>query len=444
MRFSLRPRHLIWAIIGVEALILATWGARHSPFIEAHYGIGATDGYNVLGRMLYEGHGYRFALDTGPTVRREPGFPLLLAATYTLFGRGMLQVRLLNLFAAGLAAGLLARMAARLSPGPVAPLAALLLFLLHPGILIAELRIGVEIPFLLFVLCFLYALDRAIESGKLIAYVAAGLVLGLTSLVRSTALLFPLLLPVYFVFAGGRRPTLLLMGARVFAVLAAAFLVLTPWTIRNYRLVGAPIATASIMGTAAQTGQYICKRLSFSDGYQALDTEAGAERVRLAREQGYRVIAMQDPIFYDPRDEVQFSNWLTGQVLEAYRRSPLLFARCAGENVFNYWFAGKNWTATLLNIPVQLAYLVLAVWGGVLYTRRRDQRGAARGRAGLGLYALFCLYSMLVYVPIFAQARYSISTVPLLALSGAVGIAAWRARTSAGSALADPVEAARP
>ncbi len=424
------PHYFIWGIIAVETLLLTLWGG-HSSFVESHYGVGLTDGYNMLARMLHEGQGYRFRLDTGPTLRREPGLPLMLAALYALFGRGLLQARLLNLVAAGLAAELLSRMAARASQGPVAPLLAPLLFLLHPGILLAELRMGVEIPYLLFCLCFLYLLDRANESRRLRAYAAAGLALGLTSLVRSTALLFPLLLPVYFMVREAPRPPFLSMCARVLAVMVAAYLVLTPWMIRNYRLVGAPVATASIMGTAMQTGLYICQRLNFRNGYQVLDYAAGDERVRLAREQGYRVIAMQDPVFYDPRDEVRFSGWLTRRVLDEYRRSPLLFARCAGENVFNYWFAGKNWTSTLLNIPIQLAYLVLAIWGGILYARDREIPPRARG--GIGLYALFCVYSMLVYVPTFAQARYSIPTVPLLALIGSVGIAALRARGIAGS-----------
>jgi Dolichyl-phosphate-mannose-protein mannosyltransferase len=423
---SLRPRYLIWTLVGVEVLLLVWWSTHPSPFIETHYGVGVTDGYNLLGRNLFEGHGYRFKAETGLTLRREPGFPLLLAAIYALFGRGLLQVRLVNLFAVGLAAGLLARMAARVSPGPVAPLLAPLLFLLHPGILIAELRIGVEIPFLLLSLCFLYVLDRADESRRLTAYAVAGLVLGLTSLVRSTALLFPLLLPLYYAFGGGRRPSIVVMGARILVVFAAAFLVLTPWTIRNYQLVGAPIATASIFGTAVHTGQYICQRLSFSNGFQALDYEAGDVRVQLARQQGYKVWPAQDPFFYDPRDEVRFSNWLTAQAMDEYRRSPLLFAKCAGENVFNFWFAGKNWTATLLNIPLQLAYLVLAVWGVRVYSRARAAQPGAPAHSGIGLYVLFCVYSMLVYLPTFAQARYSIPTVPLLALMGAVGIAAAR------------------
>jgi hypothetical protein len=273
--------------------------------------------------------------------------------------------------------------------------------------------------------------------------VAAGLLLGLTSLVRSTALLFPLLLPVYFMVREVPRPPLLSTCARVLAVMLAAYLVLTPWMIRNYRLVGTPVATASIMGTAMQTGLYICQRLNFHNGYQVLDYAAGDERVQLAREQGYRVIAMQDPVFYDPRDEVRFSSWLTHRVLDEYRRSPLLFARCAGENVFNYWFAGKNWTSTLLNVPLQLGYLALAIWGGIVYARNRERPPQTPG--GIGLYVLFCVYSMLVYVPTFAQARYSIPSIPLLALIGSVGIAAaLRARGNAKSQLDSPVSAQRP
>jgi hypothetical protein len=248
----------------------------------------------------------------------------------------------------------------------------------------------------------------------------------------------------------------------VLVVLAAALLVLTPWMIRNYKLVGAPIATASVGGVAAHAGLYICQKLTWHNEYQALDFEAAAARAQLARQQGYRFIDGYDLIFYDPHDELRFSNLLSRQVLEEYRRSPALFAECAGENVFNYWFAGKNWTSTLLNIPVQLACLLLAVWGALTYWRARGARlnwqmrglrlvgptaaaETAREAPGIGLYVLFCAYSMLVYVPIHAQARYSIPTVPLLALIAAAGVAAAARRVSAadGSEATSPVRVAR-
>jgi 4-amino-4-deoxy-L-arabinose transferase-like glycosyltransferase len=416
---QLRPAILIGLIIGLEALLVLA--LSHLPWsLSSNYGTGLTDEYNKLGRMLAEGYGYRFTPQTGPTLMREPGFPLTIAALYTVFGRSVIVVRLANLVFAGLSAGLLSRLAARLSANRAAPLLAPLLFLLHPGILVGELRFGIELPIILLTLCFIYALDRALRVKRLTAYAGAGLLLGLTCAFRSTALLFPVFLPLLFFFAETPRPSIVTMVKRLGVIYVATLLVLSPWMVRNYLLVGTPVATASVAGVAAHAGQYICENLSFSNGFQSLDYEGADERAALARQQGYRFVESYDLFFYDPHDEVAFSNWLSKRVMDKYRQSPLLFAECGAQNAFNYWFAGKNWTATLLNMGVQLPYMLLAIWSCSVYSR-------SRGWAPIGLYLLLCAYSMLVCLPIHAQARYSIPSVPFLALFIAAGIGEWRA-----------------
>lgn len=412
---EMRPASLIWLIIAIEAALLLLWSTTAPASIESHYGIGLTDLYNKLGKMLSRGHGYRFTPETGQTLMREPGFPFLLAGLDLLFGRSVTTIRLANLLLAGLAAQVLARLGSRLAAGPAVPLLAPVLFLLHPGVIVAELRVGVEIPFILLCLCFILMLERALRAGTLRAYFLAGLVLGLACLVRSTALLFPLLLPVLFLVIEKPRPALATMVARVAAIFAATYLVLSPWIIRNYTLVGEPIATASVSGIAAHAGQYICQHLTFENGFQELDYAAADVRQELAKEQGYSFVNGYDLLFYDPRDELRFSRWLGRRVLDEYERSPELFIRCASQNVFNYWFAGKSWTATWLNVAVQVPYMAFAAWGAIVFVRRR-------GIAPLGLLLLFCAYSMAVYVPIHAQARYSIPVIPLLALFGAAGV----------------------
>ena len=57
-------------------------------------------------------------------------------------------------------------------------LAAALLFLLYPGILVAEARAGIEIPSIFTVLLFMLVLYSAVEKGSLWRYWAAGLLLG--------------------------------------------------------------------------------------------------------------------------------------------------------------------------------------------------------------------------------------------------------------------------
>ena len=80
------------------------------------------------------------------TMLREPGYPLLLAAVFKLGGYGLQQARGVCVLLAFGAALMLLRLARKINGDAMTALAAALLFLLYPGILVAEARAGIEIP----------------------------------------------------------------------------------------------------------------------------------------------------------------------------------------------------------------------------------------------------------------------------------------------------------
>src|SRR5271154_905629 len=88
------------------------------PFVErslSHsFGIGFADDYYRLAWSLTQGHGYRFLPDTAPTLMREPGNPLFLAAIFLFFGKSLNAVRIANLLLSALTAGLIYRLAQRI------------------------------------------------------------------------------------------------------------------------------------------------------------------------------------------------------------------------------------------------------------------------------------------------------------------------------------------
>jgi predicted membrane-bound dolichyl-phosphate-mannose-protein mannosyltransferase len=64
---------------------------------------------------------------------------------------------------------------------------------------------------------------------------------------------------------------------------------------------------------------------------------------------------------------------------------------------------------------VQLPYMILAFAGIALGFRSME-------RPAWGLFVLFILYTMAVYVPIHAQARYSTPLAPILAIFAAFAL----------------------
>ncbi len=417
-------RYVLAASLLLNILIVFVLIPSLSHKISRDYNQGRfTDGYDLIAANLADGHGYRFYPDTAPTMMREPGYPVLLAGIYTVFGQSFFVVKCANLLFAILTC-ILIRSLTSLVVHPPRSMAAFSgdlaasLFAMHPGILIAESRGGVEVLFALLLTLFVFLLVKAYTSGSLLQFGAAGTILGLTVLVRSTPLLVPFfLLPFWPRFQRqGRSPVQVLL--QVSALVLPTLLALLPWTIRNYRLTHQVVPTASVLGVSAQAGQYINAELWSGRQVWLLDREASRMRDRIAEQLGYRFEDGANgyyQTFYDPQNELKFSHYLFQEVKARYRQDPLLFLRCILQNAFNFWFGGRTWFATIANVFVQLPYLILA-WIGAWSLKRR---GHLLNSVPM-LVLIGAVY--LVHLPILAQARYSIPFVPLIAILCVAGL----------------------
>jgi hypothetical protein len=372
---------------------------------------GYVDTYEQIAENLAAGHGYRVYPDTARTLSREPGYPVLLAGLFWMFGDKLTTVQLANMLFTFATAGLIALLARRVSGSKVVILGAPLLFLFHPGTLIAESRGGVEAAFTFFLVLFMLTVYRAIETRGWFDYLLSGAALGATVLTRSTPLLFPVLLLAYVAAIEPKRSWLRLCRNGAIMAIAAAT-ILSPWIIRNYSLVGKFVPTASVLGISAHAGLYNNTHYSGAESWALVDRQGARERRRLAEDLGYpfKVEALgyfQD--FYSSRDEVRFSDYLLNQVIGEYRRSPSLFVKCVGANLFNFWFRGKTTESTRLNLILEVPYLFLAMAGLVVAVRNGLFNSVAP-------VLLLIAYLVAVSVVVLAQARYSVPLIPFLSI----------------------------
>jgi 4-amino-4-deoxy-L-arabinose transferase-like glycosyltransferase len=410
-----------WFSVGVLAVVvhaalllvvIPQVGARVNPLYNQDR---FSDGYDQLAQNLVLGNGYRFYPDTARTLMREPGYPVFLAGIMLLFGSSFLAVKIANLLLALATAWLMIRLAARLSDNRWLGIAAALLFLFHPATLIAESRGSVETLFTFLVVLFLLVLHIALgRSDDWRYYLLTGAVLGLTVLVRSTPMLFPVFLLGYLLVLERHRTPPLAICRNVAVVVLAMFAVLSPWIIRNYGLTRKFVPTASVLGISAHAGEYICAHRSEDRPFYLLDRDAAQERTRVAAALGYPIEdGYYYQSFYSTEHELKFSGYLAHQVFRDYARNPLFCAKCMALNVFNFWFTGKTAASTAANVLVQLPYLILAGFGVLLSVRRKQF-------ALIGPMVLFIVYVMAVHVPILAQARYSVPLIPLLSILASV------------------------
>jgi 4-amino-4-deoxy-L-arabinose transferase-like glycosyltransferase len=419
-RASQRLLLLVIASVFVLKAIVTLWMlVGQSDAHTADFTIGWTDNYQLIAHNIISGNGYRFTPQTAPTTLREPGYPLLLAGLSAVFGNALWIVVLANLVMSSISALLIGLLARQIFTDRLVPLVAPILFMLHPGEIVAELRSGVEVPFTLLLLCFFVLWRRALVSEKPTAYFLSGLALGLACTVRSAVLLFPLFLLLYqMVRTRGQAALLFRRICGVALMTFALGLVLTPWTVRNSSLVHEFIPTASVQGHSMQVGLYQCTHGGVGQDFAQMEQAASEDRKRQALAAGYRFEGDYYLYFYDPKDEVRFNALLKQQVVDTYKQSPALLLKCASENVANFWFRGRTTFATIGITLVQVPWLVLAFLGLVMGFRRSE-------RATLVSILLFVVYLVAVCAPIHAEARYSVPLIPFLAILAAIPICRW-------------------
>jgi 4-amino-4-deoxy-L-arabinose transferase-like glycosyltransferase len=421
----LRRRNLllvIAAVLVIKAVIIFWLIPGLMQTLAPHYGLNSfADLYDRVAQNLADGNGYRFSPDTAPSIMREPGYPVFLSMLFRIFGYGLVPAQCANLLLSLLVVWGMVRILSRLSQSHSVWLGGSLLFLFHPATVIVESRGGFELLFMALLVWFMVAFLRALENNRSVSYFIAGAVLGGAVLVKSTPILFPMALLPYLLIVERSRATPYKTVRNLALLVIAMVLVLSPWIIRNYRVSGKFIPTASVLGISAHSGQYICKHHAGQGGFHNADTSGGAERQDLAREMGYEFKWGYYQLFYSTADEIQFSQQLLDRVIDEYRRSPSLFLKCTVSNLYNFWFAGRTENTTRMNLVVQIPYLILAIAGLWVWMRR----GGART---VGPIVLFIPYYMGVHLPILAQARYTVSLLPFLAILGAGVIAFWTNR----------------
>ena len=208
--------------------------------------------YDGVARRLLAGFGY-VGVDWAPTAHWPPGYPLLLAGVYWLFGPSLLAAKLANVLLSAATIVLTWRIGCELGRPRVGLVAAAILAL-FPGDILFSPTILSETLFGTLFSASLWLFLRWTNRGdaRAATWFAFGLLLGGATLVRGTALV---VLPA-FTLAWLARGT----GVRRAAWWSAAALgglviALAPWTLRNWVRLGYPVLVATNGVAALWVGQ---------------------------------------------------------------------------------------------------------------------------------------------------------------------------------------------
>jgi len=391
-----------------------------------------SDYYNYIAINLLNGHGYRFFPETAETLLRTPGYPLFLIGVFNIFGESLNAIKIINIIIVYASALLLRKLSLELCKEIKLADIASIIFLLHPGVILAETRGAVEILFMFFIILFIYFGLQILKSNKYWAFVAFGLSIGVASVVRSTAILFPVFFIAYLLWLRRNSSEFRKTVLGSLAIIIAMTAVLSPWIVRNYSVAGRFVPTMSVLGVSAHQGLSICKNGSIGGGRFEHMSAALDEELELATLQGRPHKGGHyccGPWFYSTQDELEFTDYLKNRVVEEYIESPQLFLKCVAKNAIGFWVVGGDSKAEITNIVLQIPFLLFTIIGISLFFKQSFNER-------FGLILLFLGYFISVHLPIVTAARMSVPLVPLMSLFAGAGLLwlwrAWRPSLSNG------------
>jgi 4-amino-4-deoxy-L-arabinose transferase-like glycosyltransferase len=365
--------------------------------------------FNKLGLTLARSHMYALGAASPPTSFRAPGFPIFLAAIYSIFGESYpVQYTALCLIGA-LTCGLTYATGRELGTETFARAAALLAVIYVPHIYEATVFAS-ENLFSLCLIAGLLAFLRALRTEGVRAWtglLVAGLFFGWGILTRPFLLVAMPFLAVVLLWHGRKSPSAALARGAVLAM--GCLLVVAPWVLRNYRLFGRPVLVATNGGSTFYGG---------NNDLVLHDRHLWGAWVTTVRLPGRHLIeSTPDEASHDAKEWELGRAWVKGHL----SAMPLLLLF----KFTRFWLpdiGSANQKYVLLQLAAYTPFLALFLVAAV-----RRLRGPRRGTGWLALDAvmLSCVLTGLIF---WGSPRFRDGNAPALMLYAATGLPAISAR----------------
>jgi len=360
--------------------------------------------YVAIARSLARGEGY--TLEGVSTAYRPPGYPLLLASSFTLLGESLTPVRLAQAFADVLSCLLVFSLGRKLFTERAGLIAAGIFAVFPIQIMYVSIMMTETVFTALLLLYLWLCVDRERIYLKALC---AGAVLGVGTLVRPSMLLLPAVV-LFIRWRDGWRHQDNLRSLAITGL--AAFLVFSPWLVRNYQQFGRVSLTSNTgvnfwMGSHhAATGSY-----SFPNDNPLVQVGDEFKRSDLGIELGTQFI-LEHPLEYGGILAKKWAHFFSVDywLLLSMHFDPEYRSAPNAATVFSRFPLGS-----ILTVHVPFAIVLLLATFAFVCRADRD--------TGSILFVLTpCLYWLIVHLAFYANARYRFPIVPLLMIAAACGL----------------------
>jgi 4-amino-4-deoxy-L-arabinose transferase-like glycosyltransferase len=275
----------------------------------------------------------------------------------------------------------LAGLGERVSRG--AGLIAAALLAVYPIAVIYPARLMTENLLMFLLPAAVLVLLKSVSSSRPLPWIVlGGALVGLGVLCRPTLFPFLLLVLIWLAAAGYEKPGYL---ARAGGLLAAFVVVILPWQIRNYRVLGAVVPITSSAGA----NLYIANNPAAVGGSM-----------------GYRYL-MREGVFHlgDEEDELSYNRHYRDRALEFIRENPGRFLYLSLRRLIWFYHLDYHYRGPIILVVLFHLMLVLAL-AGFWLARRSWKRALLPGMAILNF--------TLVHMVFLSEGRYRLPLIPFL------------------------------
>ncbi len=341
--------------------------------------------------FLYERHEAMF---------RPPGFPLFLVVVRALAGPSHLALAIALALVEALTAFALMRLVER-HYGPRTATLTTLLFAFSPGGAALVNKLAREALLTLATVIFVFLFLRAKETGRVRLALGAGVLAGLATYVKETALLLVVGAVAWSTLLAwqARKPQLLRLGV---AVALGAGLLITPWIARNSLIKHKPMGFTCV-------------------GFQWYVSLVPVTTWHLKATQAE--LAAVDP--FQAKDCADVGDRLAGVTRQYLAERPLEAATTAVGNAAWFWSPWPRWTLPeelppIQQVAVATTALTLLLSACGFWLRRRE--------AFTQFLALLLALTTVAHLTSLGVPRFRVPFEPLLFLMAALAIEALAAR----------------
>lgn len=374
------------------------------PVIQNHYYGGDNwdpDGYAKIARNILRGH---FTPEPSHTayLRRGPGYPAAIAMAFVLLGEGLFSVQVLNCVLATLAVPAILSLATHIGGlKQVGIIASLAYVFWVPSVWYTGRANYETLSATLIVWTTALLYSAVVEKKRVLSFVG-GVLIGVQALTNQVYLyIMPGTMLVMAVLTHfGKR-----LSAKAWLninVVAGIFLVVLPWTMRNYAVSQGFVVVHTGAAEVHLMGRFVTDAILQGD---FSDRSAAKNKV-------FQMLYSEALVRGHVLNDLEADRYFTRIALDLIKENPAYLLIQMAVTGVGFWFFGESVEKTLVMVILNGALITSAVMGLMSLWRRGF---ATRAALPLAVIAL----TNVAYSVALAESRYSVVVVPLLLILAA-------------------------